>query len=114
MKITINGTPPSINKYIGRTNIWQYQKDKKQIHELVRLSTLKDKPKIPIAKCIMEVSFYFKDKRKRDLSNHIKFIEDGLVKAGIIEDDNYFVVQELKLKGFVDKDNPRVEIDIKE
>lgn len=33
MKLTIYPIPPTINKYIGRSNIWEYQKDKKKYAE---------------------------------------------------------------------------------
>ena len=45
MKITINLIPPTINRYIGRTNIWEYQKEKKKVHELIRLSTIGINPR---------------------------------------------------------------------
>lgn len=112
MKILINCIPPTINKYIGRTNIWQYQADKKKIHELIRLSTIKYNPKIK--KCKMKVTYYFGDKRRHDPSNYDKMLLDGLVEANIIEDDNYSVIQEFTTIGKYDKIKPRTEIEIKE
>lgn len=106
--------PPTINKYIGRTNIWQYQKDKKEYEEENIYLNLNKRPKEPIEKCNIDLEFYFKDKRKRDLNNYEKFIFDFLVSGGYIEDDNYNVIIEQKMSGYVDKNNPRVEIEITE
>lgn len=52
-------------------------------------------------------------KRKADLSNKFESVADLLVDAGIIEDDNWFIVPKVVLLfGGVDKQNPRVCIDI--
>ena len=112
MKITINAIPPTINKYIGRTNIWQYQADKKKIHNLIKLSTIGLNPRYEKVK--MKITYYFKDKRRHDPSNYDKMLLDGLVQANIIEDDNYEVIKEFTTIGKVDKDNPRTEIEIEE
>lgn len=112
MTIIIKVIPPTINKYIGRTNIWEYQADKKKIHNLIRLSTIGINPKYE--KCKMKITYYFKDKRRHDPSNYDKMLLDGLVEANIIKDDNYDVIQEFTTIGKYDKENPRTEIEIKE
>ena len=52
MKLIIKTIPPTINKYIGRTNHWEYQKDKKEISESIRLQTIgsydRDNPRVEI------------------------------------------------------------------
>lgn len=112
MKITLNFIPPSINYYIGRDNRYQYQKDKKRIHQAVKMSTIGINPKYKL--CKMKITYYFEDRKRRDTLNYDKMIMDGLVEANIIEDDNYDVVKEITIIGSYDKDNPRVEIDIEE
>ena len=112
MKIIIKAIPPTINKYIGRTNIWEYQSDKKKIHNLIRLSTIGINPNYE--KCKMTITYYFKDKRRHDPSNYDKMLLDGLVEANIIKDDNYDVIQEFTTIGKYDKKNPRTEIEIEE
>ena len=58
----------------------------------------------------IEVLYYFGDKRVRDFDNYVpKFILDGLVKAGIIKDDNDNNIF-LNWKLLCDPDNPRTEI----
>jgi len=63
-------------------------------------------------------TYYPPDRRKSDLGNvlpiHSKFFEDALVECGYLEDDNYkFINQVVYLIGSIDKDNPRVEITIR-
>lgn len=112
MKIVINFTPPTINKYIGRNNRWEYFKDKKKVHESIKKQTLGINPKF--TSCKMKITYYFKDKRKHDPSNYDKMVLDGLVEANIIEDDNYGVIKEFITIGKYDKDNSRTEIEIEE
>lgn len=102
--IEIPKTPPSINKYIGRTNRWEYQKDKKDYQKLARLSTLSDRPTKPFKKCKIDITYQFKDKRKRDSNNFDKFLLDFLVESNFIEDDNIFVIEETTSRGRVGKE----------
>lgn len=54
----------------------------------------------------VELDLFFKDKRKRDLDN-VKGLIDAL--TGILWEDDSLIV-ELRIRKFIDKDNPRVEI----
>lgn len=57
------------------------------------------------------LTFYPGDKRAGDLSNKAESVMDLLVDAGILKDDNWFVVPKLVLNmGGVDKAQPRVEV----
>lgn len=63
--------------------------------------------------------YYPPDNRRSDLGNvlpvHAKFFEDALVEYGCLPDDNYRIINKVTFEfGSVDKDNPRVEIFIKE
>ncbi len=113
MKYIINEIPPSNNKFIGRTNRWEYQKVKKQWAELI-LFLCSPKPKTPIKKSVVRIKYYFKTRVRHDPDNYSgKMILDGLVKAGIIEDDSFGNIT-LELSGGYDKENPRTEIEIVE
>lgn len=114
MKFKIEMLPPNINAYIGRTNIWQYQQNKKKYHEFVRLSTINIQPKPNYKCCNMVVTYHFKDKRVRDTHNLTKCLLDALVEANIIEDDNYKVLNKYTEIGVYDKGNEYVEISIEE
>ena len=108
IKIVLPLIPPTINKYIGRSNIFEYQSDKKKIHRAISLLTVGKK--YNINKCKMKVTYYFKDKRRHDPSNYDKMLLDGLVEANVITDDNYSVITEFTTTGDYDKNNPRTEI----
>lgn len=75
------------------------------------LEQVKDVPKVtePIDYVFMKI--YPKTFRKSDSSNKGESVMDLLVDAGIIEDDNWFVVPEVRPRFCgVDKHNPRVEV----
>lgn len=59
----------------------------------------------------VDVTIYPPDRIKGDLTNKAESILDLLVDAGVIADDNWFVVHNVKLSfGGVDKERPRAEV----
>lgn len=116
VKITINDIPPTNNKYMGNShNFNEYRREKERWHWLIRAAINKEaqRPKEPLQKAIVNITYYFKDKIRRDPDNYSgKMILDPLVREGILEDDSFDVVT-LVLDGRVDKDNPRTEIEIR-
>jgi Holliday junction resolvase RusA-like endonuclease len=61
----------------------------------------------------VDLTFYPSTKRRADATNKAESAMDLLVDAGIIEDDNWFVIPEVRTKlGEVDRQNPRVQIEI--
>lgn len=76
--------------------------------------------KLPVMEKVeLTYTVYFEDKRGRDIDNYCsivgKFFSDCLVKAGKIPDDNFNYLQKITfLFGGIDKNYPRVEIDILE
>jgi Holliday junction resolvase RusA-like endonuclease len=63
----------------------------------------------------MAVTFYCKDRRKRDLDNMLTSIQDVLVKANILEGDDWSKLSDITISyGGYDKANPRAEIYIYE
>lgn len=112
MKIVINEIPPSNNKYMGKTyNYHQYQKEKEHWHWLIKCA-IKERPKKPIEKAIIHITYYFKDKRSRDPDNYSgKMLLDPLVREGVLIDDSFSVVT-LVLSAGYDKNEPRTEIEI--
>lgn len=106
--ITIQDIPPSNNKFAGRKNVWEYRQIKKQWEEIIYYSAIGKKGIKGKVKVIIE--YFFPDKTRRDPDNYSgKFILDGLVRAGLIDDDNFKTIS-LELKGNYDKANPRTEI----
>lgn len=59
---------------------------------------------------ILKCHFYNYDKRKRDISNYYEGLQDLLVDAGILADDNYAIIKGHDgSRMFVDTENPRIE-----
>lgn len=59
--------------------------------------------------------FYRNSKRRCDLTNLLEAVDDILVHYGVIKDDDFKVIASHDgSRVFVDKDNPRTEIYIKE
>ncbi len=55
--------------------------------------------------------FYMPTRRKCDLTNLLEAIDDVLVKAGLLSDDNYTVIESHDgSRVFYDKDNPRTVV----
>ena len=64
---------------------------------------------------LMHYRFYFPDRRRRDLANAVHSCKpyiDGIVDAGVIEDDDWTHLSIGSVRGYVDRENPRVEIEL--
>lgn len=96
--------PPSNNKYIGhggKGKNFEYQTEKKAWAGYVDLFC-NPKPPFPIARAKVTLRYHFKDNRRRDPDNYSgKFLLDGMVRAGILQDDSFSVI-DLELKADVD------------
>lgn len=114
MRIVINEIPPSNNQFLGNShNFNLYRREKERWHWLIK-AAIRKKPQKPLERAVVTITYYFKDRRRRDPDNYSgKMLLDPLVREGILKDDNFGVV-ELHLAGAVDKDFPRTEIEIKE
>ena len=67
------------------------------------------KPEAPGVWMVVELTFYYGDKRKRDCHNMHKIIMDAL-ECIAFEDDRWVLVRDMHVA--LDKDNPRVEVRI--
>jgi Holliday junction resolvase RusA-like endonuclease len=114
IKLTIPGTPPSLNQW-SRMHWAKAAKIKKQWENDILYVFLASKAKgvFPLEKARITIKYYFSTNRRRDADNlNLKFILDGLVKAGIIVDDSTKVIGQVITEWGVDKNDPRVEIEI--
>ena len=71
----------------------------------------------PWDKVETQETYYFKTNRRRDIRNAealCKAYYDGFVEAGLMADDNHNILTYLPTRLEVDKDNPRVEILLKQ
>lgn len=69
--------------------------------------------------CKITYTIYYPTRRLFDIDNIgsviTKFTHDALVEFGILEDDNYKIVEEITYKfGGIDKDDPRCDVVIEE
>jgi len=95
MQFRINQTHPSLNKWC-RAHYHVVAKEKAAWEALVWGLT-RNMPNFegPVT---VKVDYYFPTKAKRDIDNYTpKFLLDGCVKAGLIEDDNNEIVKELSV-----------------
>ena len=106
--ITISTEPVSLNlMYRGRRFLTTRGKNTKQDMELEFQTQYK--AGIIEGDVTLNVLFYFKDNRKRDIDSHLKALLDSM--SGIVyEDDSQ--VNELHVFKEVDKKNPRVVVQI--
>ena len=114
MVIVVKEIPPSNNQFFGNShNFNEYRREKERWHWLIK-AAIEKRPKKPHDKSEIHITYYFKDRRRRDPDNYSgKMLLDPLVKEGIIVDDSFNHI-ELRLSASVDRENPRTEIEIKE
>lgn len=113
--IQVDALPPSNNKFIGRTNIWEYQQEKEKWHWLIKaaLANHPNKNKT-FERAEVTIVYTFKDKRRHDPDNYSgKFILDALVKEHILTDDDFEHI-ELHLAAMVDHAHPHTTIIVSE
>lgn len=60
--------------------------------------------------CVIEPTYYFPDKKRRDSHNYIKLMMDTL-EGLVFEDDQFTIVREQYV--YLDREFPRIEITIK-
>ena len=116
-KLVIPGELPGLNEIIAisKEHWAKYAEEKhNRTEEIAYLARSQIKKKYK--KVDLTFTWYCKN-RKRDKDNIIagqKFVIDGLVEAGVIENDGWRQVQNIFHYFELDKKNPRIEILIKE
>ena len=70
--------------------------------------------KLPIEEKINLKGLFYKEKDyKSDLAGYLQALQDALVKAGVIKDDNHKIIETTDgSRVFLDRDNPRIEVEI--
>lgn len=114
-QITVDGIPPSNNKYMGKSyHFEQYQSKKREWHLRVKAAA-KNKPKNPFERAVVKLTYHFRDRKRRDPDNYSgKFILDALVKEGIIKDDSFDCVTLILGQGEPNSKRPNVEVEVVE
>lgn len=109
LKITLP-FPPSVNGLFGggsKQKRFPSKAYKKWLSECPEL------PKTNYKLVRLHYKYYFPDNRERDTENYIKAVSDFLVKQNVIENDSWkHIIDNRQTPMGIDKNNPRVEIDI--
>jgi crossover junction endodeoxyribonuclease RusA len=111
MKYIIPAIPPSLNKFAGRENTWEYRRIKAEWIQLVD-AYCRPRPEKPVVKAVVTLEYHFGDMRRRDPDNYIKLLMDGLVKAKIIKDDCFDCIELRLRQGEIDRDKPHVVVEV--
>ncbi|HCA28498.1 MAG TPA: hypothetical protein DEP23_02395 [Ruminococcaceae bacterium] len=116
-KLIIPGELVDLNTYINaeRSNRYQGAKIKREMTDYITLlaKRLKTEIRTPVR---ITYRWYCKDKRK-DKDNVAfakKFIQDGLVSAGVLKNDGWNDIDKFADEFYIDRENPRVEVEITE
>lgn len=103
--LRVNDFPPTLNE-LNRMHYMQ-RAQQKEVWELLVSHACREYGIHPMHKVSVTFAFYFPDKRRRDPDNYAfsaKFLMDGLVKAGVLQDDSFEQVVELRIvKGGISK-----------
>lgn len=97
--LKIVGIPPTLNE-VRRMHYQQQAQEKKRWEQITRLEVKVQKLQPVETPVIITYRFHFTDKRRRDPDGYAysaKSIQDGLVKSGILQDDNFSYVKELRI-----------------
>jgi len=116
IKIIINEVPLSKNIYVNMH--WAKRKEYKELTGWKIMIATSEIESSCFKKATVTFDIYFKDKRRRDVSNYlggglIAWL-DVLVNQNIIADDSYDVIGQPIVNFYIDKANPRTEILITE
>lgn len=119
-KLTISGTLPNLNDYIAaeRTNRHKGAKMKADNGNIVAVAIRQCLRGVRIEKPVFMEYRWIEPSRRRDKDNISSFgrkvIQDALVSTGVLKDDGWKHIVGFSDKFEVDKENPRIEVLIKE
>jgi len=112
---TIPGTMPGLNEIIDTARLHKMRSadQKKTYTELVMWCV--KKAKIPrMKRASLNITWYEPDRRRNpdNIQAAVKYIWDGLVNAGVLENDGWKQQGAVTHRMAVDKCRPRVEVEI--
>lgn len=118
-KIIISGKFPGINQYVDacRRNRFMGASMKKKAQEEIEREI--NAGNLSRANGFVYLRYhYFEPNQRRDLDNisgfFHKVFQDALVSCGILENDNWKCVKGFSDQFYIDKENPRIEVEILE
>lgn len=98
-ELKLIGIPPTLNE-VRRMHFQQQALAKKKWEQIVMIEAKVQKLQPVENPVIVTYRFHFVDARRRDPDGYAysaKAIQDGLVKGGILPDDNFRFVKELRI-----------------
>lgn len=118
--LTIPGTLPNLNDYIAaeRTNRYKGVKMKRDNGNIVMVAIRHCLRGVRVEKTVYMKYTWYEPNKRRDKDNISSFgrnvIQDALVQCGVLKDDGWKYVVGFSDRFDVDKENPRIEVLIKE
>lgn len=115
-QLNITGIPPTLNE-IRRMHHFKQAAQKKCWEHVISVEAKVQKLQPVSGPVIITYRFHFKDNRRRDPDGYAysaKSIQDGLVKSGILPDDNFSIVKELRIAEGERRKTPGITIEIEE
>lgn len=119
-KLTIKGRLDALNEYTSanRTNPYKGGKMKKDNEALVIWSIRQQLRNVSIDNPVLIHYAFYEPNARRDNDNILscaaKFVQDSLVKTGVLNNDNQKCIPKFYFDTFVDKGNPRIEVTLTE
>lgn len=120
MKLVIPGPLPGLNDYIGALDKSRHAGAvlKKTAQRTVELCAKSQLRKFRITGPVWMKYTWYERNRRRDKDNISSFgrkvIKDGLVRAGVLENDGWAQIEGFSDEFRVDSKRPRVEVEIRE
>lgn len=114
---TIPGRLPGMNEIIDAARSSRYTSAEMKKVNTEFVAWCVKKARLPKMTRINLTISWYEPNDKRDTDNvhaGVKFILDGLVMAGVLRNDGRKQIAKITHEIFTDKDNPRVEVEIKE
>ena len=118
-KFVVYGKLPGLNEYLKAERIFRNGhcngNDMKQECQLIISNAIRSQLKrLKINRPIRIIYDFYEQNRKRDLDNisstaH-KFIQDSLVRCGVLANDGWEYITGFEDHFFVDRHNPRIEV----
>lgn len=119
MRFIIPGRLDGLNEYTKANRAHAYKGDEmKRVNETIIIYAIRQArlQKVSSFPAALKITWY-EPNAKRDVDNicfATKFIQDALVKEGIIPNDSQKYINKVEHEVSVDKNNPRIEVEILE
>lgn len=118
--LIIHGRLDNLNDYITacRTNHYKGAHLKAKNEHKVQAEIYEQLGRLRITRPVRMIYRWYEKDRRRDLDNVSSFgrkvIQDALVDTGVIKNDGWKEITGFSDEFYVDKKNPRIEVEIKE